>query len=143
MNLTSRHFDFTGPELRVDGLGRPPVSVAAHRDHELRLQAFRVREHTLVVAGYHLSDPRTVAHVEKDERAHVANPVDPSEQHDLRADVLWPKLAAGMCPSEVAELGYHTLILVVGTRPTRLLTAQLLNHLVPSNWAADRRLSCP
>ena len=60
-----------------------------------------------MVAGDDLREARAVAYVKKNERAHVPNTVDPPQQHDVRADVLWPQRSAGMCASEIAELINH------------------------------------
>jgi hypothetical protein len=48
-----------------------------------------------------------IAHVDEDELAEIAHPVDPSQQHDVFADVGRRECAAGVRAPESAELFCH------------------------------------
>ena len=47
----------------------------------------RAGQQRLVVAHHHLRDAAAIADIEEDQRAEIAHPVHPSEQHDLLTDL--------------------------------------------------------
>jgi hypothetical protein len=88
---------------RQPGIGRIRRSVLDapdDRHHELGVQLPRVIRELL--ARHDLRQPVAVAHIEEHERAKVARAVDPSKQHDVRADVRRAELAARVSTIESA-----------------------------------------
>jgi hypothetical protein len=95
-DLRRGDLDLTGRNLRVDRVGGPRLDPAEHRHHELRAQALRLRHERIVVADDDLRDAVAIAQVEEQQRAEIADAVDPSEQHDVAPDVGGRQRAAGV-----------------------------------------------
>ena len=101
-DLACEHFHFAGRELRVDRVLRSPLHDAADPDDELRPQALGRRHQGLVVAHDDLRQPGAVADIDECHTAEIADAVNPSKQHRLRANIVRAQGAAGMGSSEIA-----------------------------------------
>ena len=101
-DLACEDLDFSGGQLRVDGVGRAPLHDASDTDHVLRPQPLRDGHQRVVVADDQLRQPGPVADVDEGDAAQIANAMHPSEQNHVCADVAGAQLAAGMGASEVA-----------------------------------------
>ena len=106
-DLLRQHLDFTGVELRVDGVGAAQLHGPQHGDDELGSQLLGDGHHGRVVRHQHLRNAVAIADVEEQQAAEIANPMDPAEEDDLRADVGRTERAAGVCAGEGAELVCH------------------------------------
>jgi hypothetical protein len=61
-------------------------------------------------ADHHLRDPVAIAYIDKRHAAEVANPVDPTKQHRVRADIVRTQCATGMCACQITQLLSHLVV---------------------------------
>jgi hypothetical protein len=109
-NLARQHFHLAGGDLRVDGVVGPPLDAADDADDIFRAQTLGGRHQRIVVPDDDLGDPRTVADVDEGDAAEIPDAMHPAQQRRIRADIIRPKGAAGVSPSEVAEMFSHTQV---------------------------------
>ena len=95
-NLVRDDFHFAGIELRVHRVGVTPPHRPQHRDDVLGAEPFGVGHQRAVVGDHHLRDTVTVAHVEEQQAAEIADAMDPPQEHDVGADVGQAQRAAGV-----------------------------------------------
>ena len=92
-------FDLAGRQVLVDGLRRAALDLAEDRDHELRAQPLGALQQRRIL-DHDLRQAVTIAHVEEQQRSHVADAMHPAQQHDVLADVGRAKRATGVSTSE-------------------------------------------
>ncbi len=101
--LVGDHFDLAGGIVLVDGAGVAQLDVADDGEHKLRAHgACLVVDAGCGIGGDdHLRDAAAVAHVEEDEVAQIAPPVDPAHENNFRAGVRGAQLATHMSTFEI------------------------------------------
>src|SRR4029453_12198958 len=73
-----------------------------------RSQPLRLPHPRLVVlVEHHLRDARAVTDVDEQQSAEVADPMDPAQENDVRADILRTQGAARVGACQLAELFSH------------------------------------
>ena len=92
--------DFPGRQVLVHGLGRPALDLADHGDDEFRADALDALEQRLVAFDDHLRQAVTIADVEEQQRAQVADAMHPAEQHRILSHVTGTKRSARMGSGE-------------------------------------------
>jgi hypothetical protein len=101
--LTHDDLDLARRDLGIHRVRGPAANLTADADDVLRAQALGLRHQRLVVfVENHLRHAATIAHVDEEQPAKVANSMYPSEQHDICPNVVGPERATGVCACQVA-----------------------------------------
>src|SRR5438093_1562896 len=106
LELRAFELDLAGRELRVHRLLWPQRHAPPHRDHPLEAQllaALEQRRPSDLGAQHHLGDPVTVAQVDEQHPAVIAEPVHPAHHRGLDPGVRAVELAASVAAPPVAE----------------------------------------